>query len=81
MWVVYIVMGGEVLVLSYFKVRYHSGLALSAGFYHLGPRCDKRNAQNPLPQNTSSYQPLKSIIRDCLLVLEDIYTPKIHLLK
>lgn len=49
MWVVYIVMGGEVLVLSYFKVRYHSGLALSAGFYHLGPRCDKRNAPKSPP--------------------------------
>ena len=50
MWAVYIVTGGEVLVLSYFKVRYHLGLALLAGF---GPKCDKRNAPNPLPQNTS----------------------------
>ena len=46
MWAVYIVTGGEVLVLSYFKVRYHSGLALLAGF---GPKCDERNAPKSPP--------------------------------
>ena len=46
MWAVYIVTGGEVLVLSYFKVRYHLGLAVLAGF---GPKCDKRNAPKSPP--------------------------------